>query len=88
MSYKDYYKKYISSINDILSDVDTDLIDSTVDLLKKKIDSNNTIYLAGNGGSSSIASHVSVDLVKIAKAKSQTFNESNLITCFANDYGY
>ena len=36
MSYKDYYKKYISSINDILSDVDTDLIDSTVDLLKKK----------------------------------------------------
>ena len=33
-------------------------------------------------------SHVSVDLTKNAKIKTINFNESDLITCFANDYGY
>ena len=56
--------------------------------IKKKIKTNNTTYIAGNGGSASIASHVSVDFIKVAKVKSSTFNNSNLITCFANDYGY
>ena len=48
----------------------------------------NTIYIVGNGGSASIASHVSVDFAKVARIKSATFNNANLITCFANDYGY
>ncbi|MBL6791650.1 MAG: SIS domain-containing protein, partial [Methylophilaceae bacterium] len=38
--------------------------------------------------SASIASHGAVDFTKQAKIKSLTFNESNLITCFSNDYGY
>ena len=42
----------------------------------------------GNGGSSSIASHVSLDFTKIANVTSTNFNNSNLITCFANDYGH
>ena len=42
----------------------------------------------GNGGSSAIASHVSVDLTKNAKIRSVNFNEADLITCFSNDYGY
>jgi D-sedoheptulose 7-phosphate isomerase len=41
-----------------------------------------------DGGSASIANHVATDLTKISKIRSITFNESNLITCFANDYGY
>ena len=46
------------------------------------------IFIVGNGGSSSIASHVSVDFAKIANVNCSTFNDANLITCFANDYGY
>jgi D-sedoheptulose 7-phosphate isomerase len=46
------------------------------------------IILAGNGGSAAMASHVSVDLTKTAKIRAVNFNESDLITCFANDYGY
>ena len=57
-------------------------------MIKKKIKTNNTTYIVGNGGSASIASHVSVDFIKVAKVKSLTFNNSNLITCFANDYKY
>lgn len=46
------------------------------------------IVVVGNGGSASIASHVAVDLTKNAKVKAINFNEADLITCFANDYGY
>ncbi len=46
------------------------------------------VILMGNGGSSSIASHVSVDLSKNARIRAITFNEVNLITCLANDYGH
>ncbi|MBA46092.1 MAG: phosphoheptose isomerase [Euryarchaeota archaeon] len=46
------------------------------------------IIIVGNGGSASIASHVSVDFLKSVGIRACTFNESSLITCFANDYGY
>ena len=88
MKYNTFYKNYSKSISDLLNSVDTNLIDQSVELIKKKIKTNNTVYIAGNGGSASIASHISVDFVKVAKVKSSTFNNSNLITCFANDYGY
>jgi len=55
-------------------------------LLKKK--NKKKIFIVGNGGSASIASHFSVDLTKNAKVKCINFNEANLITCFANDFGY
>ena len=44
--------------------------------------------IVGNGGSSAIASHFAVDLTKNAKIRCINFNESTLITCFSNDYGY
>ena len=42
----------------------------------------------GNGGSAAIASHFSVDLTKNAKIRCVNFNESDLLTCFSNDFGY
>ena len=35
-----------------------------------------------------MASHFSVDMTKIGQIRTVNFNESDLITCFANDYGY
>lgn len=46
------------------------------------------IIFAGNGGSAAIASHCAVDYTKQGGIRSINFNESDLITCFANDYGY
>src|SRR5262245_14647774 len=46
------------------------------------------LIIAGNGGSSAIASHCAVDFTKIARIRCINFNEVDLITCFANDYGY
>jgi len=48
----------------------------------------NKVILAGNGGSAAIASHSAVDFTKNAKIRCINFNEADLITCFANDYGY
>ena len=42
----------------------------------------------GNGGSSAIASHFSVDLTKNAGLRCTNYNEPDLLTCFSNDYGY
>ena len=54
----------------------------------KTSNKNGKILIFGNGGSSAIASHVSVDLTKNAKIRTVNFNEADLITCFSNDYGY
>ncbi len=46
------------------------------------------VLIAGNGGSAAIASHCAVDLTKCAGIRCVNFNEADLITCFANDYGF
>ena len=88
MGYDKFFREYSNSISSLLDKVDTNLINQSVELIKKVKNNNNKIYIVGNGGSSSIASHVSVDFSKVARIPSSTFNNANLITCFANDYGY
>ena len=53
--------------------------------IKKK---QNKVLIFGNGGSAAIASHFSVDITKNCRLRCINFNESDLITCFSNDYGY
>ena len=57
-------------------------------LLKATHETNRKTILAGNGGSAAMASHVAVDLTKNAGVRCMNFNEADLITCFANDFGY
>ena len=49
---------------------------------------NNKTMIFGNGGSAAISSHFSVDLTKNARVRCVNFNESDLLTCFSNDFGY
>ena len=66
-------------------------IDKLIQLYKfcEKIKKNKKkIIIVGNGGSAAIASHFSVDMTKNGKIRCINFNESDLLTCFANDYGY
>ena len=51
-------------------------------------DNGGKTMIMGNGGSAAIASHVSVDFSKNANIRMLNFNEADLITCLANDYGY
>ena len=49
---------------------------------------NRKIICVGNGGSATMASHVAVDFTKAANIRAVNFNEADLLTCLANDYGY
>ena len=88
MDYKFFFSHYADSISELLKNLDTNLIKASVNLIANTKKNKNKIYIVGNGGSSSIASHVSVDFTKVAKINCSTFNNANLITCFANDYKY
>jgi len=80
-----YFGRYSDSIFD--SAIYDDLI--KIKNIWEKIGKNGgKIIFAGNGGSAAIASHCSVDLTKAAGIRAINFNEADLITCFANDYGY
>ena len=88
MNYSSYFKKYNKTIYELINNLNSNLIEQSVKLIQKSIKKKSRVYIVGNGGSASIASHVSVDFAKVARVPSATFNNSNLITCFANDYGY
>lgn len=57
-------------------------------LLETALEKKGIVYVIGNGGSAGIASHFSSDLLKALEIPSQTFYDSNLLTCLGNDYGY
>lgn len=58
------------------------------DLLKERQALGKKAIVAGNGGSAAMASHCAVDFTKNAGIRSVNFNEADLITCLANDFGY
>ena len=90
MSDKDFIKEYLEDFSSLIKpseDIIVKIINVKNILIQAK-KSNNKVLIFGNGGSAAIASHVSVDLTKNANIRSVNFNEADLITCFANDYGY
>ena len=84
----DFYREYFKGINAKVNSVDSVDLDRCYSLIQEVAKENKKIIIVGNGGSASVASHVSVDFTKIANIRAINFNEADLITCFANDYGY
>tara|TARA_B100001057_G_C22841555_1_gene947298 strand:+ start:1789 stop:2316 length:528 start_codon:yes stop_codon:yes gene_type:complete len=80
-------EKYIELIKKSINEINKSEIDKIVNFLIKNR-KKSKIYLAGNGASASIANHLATDFTKASKFDARTFNESNLITCLSNDYGY
>jgi len=65
-----------------------ELISMSVDRLVKCAKSQNKIFFIGNGASASISSHMAVDFSKNTNIRSMAFNDSVLLTCISNDFGY
>ena len=82
-TYEKKYFKLLKNDNSIIEKIKS-LYEIVLNIKKK----NNKILIFGNGGSAAIASHFSVDMTKMARVRTVNFNESNLLTCFSNDYGY
>ena len=87
---KNFFEKYFSNQIKLFNFDDRVISDllrvkNYLKLVKKN---KNKVIIFGNGGSAAIANHFSVDLTKISKIRCVNFNESSLLTCFSNDYGY
>lgn len=79
------WKTYSSDIKKALYfDYDTRIIES----LKKAKKDNNTVFIAGNGGSAAIAEHYSIDFLKQGLRTICLSSNSSKITAIANDLGY
>jgi len=85
---KSYFKNYFSAIKSKLDLIDISELEEIANLIKKNTISHNKVIIAGNGGSASIASHLTIDFINAAKIRAVNFNESSIVTCFSNDYGY
>ena len=86
---KEFYVPYFEDYKNLAF---SDEIYGTLDSFKslalqvKNVDAK--LIFAGNGASAAISAHAAVDFTKQAKVRGITFNEADLITCFANDYGF
>ena len=85
-----FIKNYLSDFSNLVKP-NEEIINKLIkikDILLAVSKNKGKILIFGNGGSAAISSHVSVDLTKNANIRTVNFNESDLITCFSNDYGY
>lgn len=63
-------------------------IEKVCSLIQLKADSGCKLMFIGNGASASISSHMATDCWKNGGIRAVAFNDSSLLTCISNDYGY
>ena len=92
-------ERYFSEFKNILSKIQAtdgnnkaiDFIhglETAINLIISQTSEGNKIIFIGNGGSASIASHQSIDFFKNGGIRAICFNDSSLLTCLSNDFGY
>ncbi|MDP7465690.1 MAG: SIS domain-containing protein [Candidatus Marinimicrobia bacterium] len=90
MEPKKFLASYLEDFSDLVkpNEETVEKLAEVADLLKNVNSVGKKTLIFGNGGSAAISSHFSVDLTKNAGLRCVNFNEADLITCFANDYGF
>ena len=87
---KKFFKQYFNNQINLLNFDDEVLskLEKVKKYLKLVSQKKKKVIIFGNGGSAAIANHFSVDLTKTSKIRCVNYNESSLLTCFSNDFGY
>ena len=90
-----YYQKLKNNIDAIATtDYNGKLIDFpagveiAAQLIIERTSIGNKLMFIGNGASAAISSHMSTDFWKNGGMRAVAFNDSSLLTCIGNDYGY
>jgi D-sedoheptulose 7-phosphate isomerase len=83
-----FFESFNELLTKAINSIDNNQLVNAAEILKEVKNTGKKIIVVGNGGSAAMASHVAVDLTKAAGCRAVTFNEADLLTCFANDYGY
>lgn len=86
---------YIASLQEMISKIDVNAIERAVDILLDAYERGNSIYIFGNGGSGTTASHMTGDFIKGVsygldkKFRMICLNDNyTTLTAFANDVSY
>jgi D-sedoheptulose 7-phosphate isomerase len=94
---KTFATGYFAYVYELLRALDLDKVNAFMQTFDEARMNGNTIFLAGNGGSASTASHMGNDIgMAVAKVNDEEHqyrvvsltNDMSLITAVANDYGY
>ena len=88
MNASHFFSQYFKIIEEKLSSIDVAQLEQATDMVRQIHSVGKKVIVVGNGGSAAMASHVAVDFTKAAKIRAVNFNEADLLTCFANDFGY
>ena len=83
-----YFKDYFDHLHNRLQTANVADFEQAAQLASQAHQQKHKIICVGNGGSAAMASHVTVDFTKAAGMRAINFNEADLLTCFANDFGY
>lgn len=75
------FKEYIDALQ-------TAHMESEFEKYQKAFEQYNRIIILGNGGSNSVASHISQDYMKFHSKKVSILSDPSMITMLTNDFGY
>lgn len=92
---KHYLENYIQEQKSALESISVEAVENLINDFRKALNEDRQIFVFGNGGSASNASHFITDLGKSSSDKTYrrfrclSLNENlSWITAFGNDYGY
>jgi len=92
---KEIAAEYLRHFRALLDCIDLAAVERVVEYLRRTRDADGTVYVAGNGGSASTASHWTNDLGKATKASGRGYmrvmclsDNVSWLTALANDEGY
>jgi D-sedoheptulose 7-phosphate isomerase len=90
-----FAEEYKSALIDTIDRIDTDLIEQAIEWFRETRSNNRHIFVCGNGGSASTASHFACDIVKGASFNRQErfrimalTDSLPTITAYSNDVSY
>ncbi|ALS57993.1 D-sedoheptulose-7-phosphate isomerase [Rathayibacter toxicus] len=87
-------KRYLHDLSAVAERIDTDQVAAAFDHILEQLHNGRTVFLAGNGGSASAASHIASDWLEAARAASRSAGVVSLadnvatVTRIANDNSY
>jgi D-sedoheptulose 7-phosphate isomerase len=92
---KEFTSAYMASLRALLDEVDLEAVERITQILRRARDNRATIFIAGNGGSASTASHWVNDLGKATKRSGRMpiramclSDNTSWFSALANDEGY
>ena len=93
---KQLFERHAAELREALADLNTwhEEVATVVDLLRRTFAAGGTVYAAGNGGSATLAQHLSDEMVGRYKSNRPPLRvvalsaDSAVITCIGNDFGF